>query len=88
MPVLPGDRRAAWDRSVLADPRVTNLWDANALFGRWFQTHEGTFWDAYLLFGPEAKWRGEPAGMISWGSTIISASDQLRHDLLPLLRLR
>ena len=71
---------------MLADPRVMNLWDRNALLGRWFQTHGGAFWDAFLLFGPDARWRDEPEGLISWGSSIIGASDQLRHDLVPLLR--
>jgi hypothetical protein len=86
MPVLGGDSRAAWDHSVLDDPRVTNLWDGRQLFGTWLQAHGGAFWDAYLVYRPDTRWLDEPRGEISTGSPIIGATSSLERSLLPLLR--
>jgi hypothetical protein len=86
MPVLAGDSRARWDRSVLRDRRVTQLWDADQVVGTWLQANGGAFWDAYLLFGPGARWRNRPTGVVSSGSPIVGATDELSRDIRRLLR--
>src|SRR6266508_3946622 len=55
MPVLAGDRGSAFDPRILSDPRVTNLWDGDQLFGIWFQTHGGAFWDRLLALRPRPE---------------------------------
>ena len=85
MPVLAGDSRAAWDREVLNDPRVTQLWDPQQLVGTWLQAHGGAFWDTFLVYGPDARWRGEPGEALASGSPIIGATDELQRGLLPLI---
>jgi hypothetical protein len=60
MPVLAGDSQAAWDREVLDDPRVTQLWDASQLVGSWLQAHGGAFWDTFLVYDPHTRWDTEP----------------------------
>ncbi len=85
MPVLAGDRRAAWDRDVLADRRVTQLWDDRQLVGIWLQAHGGAFWDTYLLYGPTARWEDRLTTPIASGSPIIGATGELLEALKPLL---
>jgi hypothetical protein len=81
MPVLAGDARSAWDPSVLRDPRVTQLWDQNQTVGTYLQQHRGPFWDAFLYYGPKARWVDAPTVPPSWGSTIIGSTDELQHDV-------
>jgi hypothetical protein len=85
MPVLAGDSRTAWDREVLDDPRVTQLWDGRQLVGRWLQAHGGAFWDTFLVYGPQARWSNEPEGALASGSSIIGATDELERSVLPLI---
>jgi hypothetical protein len=85
MPVLAGDSRTAWDRDVLHDPRVTQLWDARQLVGSWLQAHGGAFWDTFLVYGSHARWRNEPEGALASGSPIIGATNELQRGLLPLI---
>jgi hypothetical protein len=33
LPMVPGDTRRAWESRVLADPRVTHLWDEKRITG-------------------------------------------------------
>ena len=88
--MLPGDSRAAWDGGGLTDPRVVHLWDEQKVVGNWFAAHvtenQGTEWDAYFLYGPQATWEGEPSPLISWGSTVIAKHAQLQSDIVPLLQ--
>ena len=85
MPVLAGDSRAAWDHDVLDDPRVTQLWDGQQLFGRWLETHGGAFWDTFVVYGPETRWNDEPSGALAQGAPIIGATDALESGVLPLI---
>ena len=85
MPVLAGDSRGAWDKAVLADPRVNQLWDGRQLFGSWLQAHGGAFWDTFLLYGPKARWHDAPTRPLATGSPIIGATDALERGLQPLI---
>jgi len=75
---------------VLPDPRVTYLWDANAISSNWFSQHVtqriGPTWDYYLLFGPRARWGARPGPVISQGGPVIGSTGQLQAAIQPLLR--
>lgn len=86
---LTFDARDQWDGGGLIDPRVVHLWDPQDLVGDWFVAHEpddqGGDWDAYLLFGPTARWTDQPPPLISSGGTVIDTKDDLAHSIIPLL---
>ena len=92
MPVLGGDSREGLDPSVLDDERVRQFWDPRRLSGRWFADERNLglsppfLWDAYLLFGPDARWGRIPRPLDSWGSPVIAESATLRRELAPYLR--
>ena len=93
LPMQIGDARSEWDRRVLDDPRVVNLWDEERASGLYFANpstlglrYPGrVLWDAYLLFGPEARWDRVPSGLRGAGATLIGNSDRLESELKPLL---
>jgi hypothetical protein len=84
-----GDARNRWDAAGLTDPRVTHLWDKQDVSGDWLaanvQGYQGSDWDTYLLFGPDATWTSQPTPLRSSGSTVAAQIDQLSHALNPLL---
>jgi len=41
-------------------------------------------WDAYLVYGPEARWDEEPSGLRRWGRTILRTREQLREAVTAL----
>lgn len=79
--MLAGDSRNLVDRRVLDDPRVTNYYDPNRVVGSWFAQHVdhggGITWDAYYLYGTDAKWQDEPGPLVSFGGTVIGSSADL-----------
>jgi hypothetical protein len=87
--MLPGDARGEWDPRLLTDERVTHFWDEEKLAGRFFAETEKFFspiaWDAYYLYGPEARWDDRPAPLVSWGYTIMGKRNQLQEDFSDLL---
>lgn len=91
--VFPTDSRESWPRELLSDWRVLHFWDEGRIVGRWFGEHPayGTFqedrilWDAWLLYGPEARWSEKPSHLVGWGYTIIGKREELRRSLLPLV---
>ena len=87
--MLGGDSRRAWDGAGLTDPRVVPLWDERKVAGGWFGDHisqsPATEWDAYFLYGPEARWEGEPAPLVRWGRTVIGRHEEFRAAIAPLL---
>ena len=93
LPMLPGDERGAWDRSVLDDPRVVSLWDGERRAGRWFADNGvgdlappgGVVWDAFYGFGADSRWEDRPTGLVAAGSTIIDNTDRLEKSFVPLL---
>ena len=91
LPIIAGDARSAWRKSLLPDPRVAHLWDEQRVTGRWFAQQPwydrdvDVAWDIYVLFGPEARWDASPGPLISWGETVVDARERLRRDFLALL---
>jgi len=89
--VLPGDSRRLLDTRVLNDPRVSYFWDQEKVIGRWFSEHvtnwRGLTWDAYFLYGPEARWNQQLGPLVSRSSasSVIAASSQLQQAIQPFL---
>jgi hypothetical protein len=87
--MLSGDSRQGWDGYLVPDPRASNLWDQKHLVSQTLGADvEGAsppVWDAYLLYGPEARWGKEPPRPISTGATIYATREKLQKDVLPLL---
>jgi hypothetical protein len=92
LPVLAGDSREGLDPTVLEDARVKQFWDSQQAAGRWFARRANLglnpplLWDAYLVFGPQARWRRVPQPLQEWGSPVIAQSDSLRRALEPYLQ--
>jgi hypothetical protein len=101
--MYPGDARDRWRSSLLPDARAVHFWDEAQSAGRLFagvlprlaaQRAAGSIdlegdvlWDAYLLFGRDARWETDeaPPDVVSWGSTILLTRETFRHDLLNAL---
>lgn len=86
--MLPGDSRQFLDTKVLSDPRATNYWDQQKLVGNWYSqnvTHRrGTTWDAFFLYGPQARWTDMPGPQVAAGGPVIGARDKLLTGLQQL----
>jgi len=93
LPMLPGDSRGEWDKSVLGDPRVVQFWDGQRVVGRWLADRHNidigypgpVVWDAFLLFNREARWGRPPTNLLTSGFPVIGDSANLKARLTPLL---
>jgi hypothetical protein len=87
---LFGDARNRWDAAGLTDPRVVHLWDADDVSGGWLAGnvagYQGSDWDTYLLFGPDATWDAHPGPLLAGGGPVDAEIDTLRQAFEPLLR--
>lgn len=94
MPMLGGEERSDWDGGPLVEKRVRHFWDEEKVLGRWLADHEtgdvgregGVVWDAYFLFGPDARWDDEALEPLGAGATIIGETDALGREAATLLR--
>jgi hypothetical protein len=93
LPMLATDSRDGWDPTLLDDPRVTHLWDGDRVTGTWFADSKldlgypgPVVWDAYLVFGPDARWGDPPSGFAGAGWTVIGRTDDLDAELERVLR--
>ena len=91
--MYPTDRREDWPAEVLDDARVEHFWDEEKTVGTFYMDHletmdaaraDGTsgitgavLWDAYLVYGPDARWEGTPPDVRRWGRTILRTQDGL-----------
>ncbi len=89
VPMLPTDERSQWEEELLNDPRVTHLWDQERAVGAWFANPDNLglqypgpiMWDAFLLFGREARWDNAPSNLLASGWTVIGNTEQLETSL-------
>jgi hypothetical protein len=78
---------------MFEDSRVTSFWDGDRLAGRWFADHEtgglsapgSIVWDAYLAYGPRARWSRAPTKPIVAGSDIIAHTAGLQRFAATLI---
>jgi hypothetical protein len=81
--------RDAISGTLLADARVRHYWDGRAVtsdfFGRTLPQAFPGLWDAYIVYGPDARWDDEPAPLARWGGTVIGDGSSLRATVRSLL---
>jgi hypothetical protein len=86
---LFGDGRNRWDAAGLTDHRVTHLWDGPDESGGWLagnvSGYDGSDWDTYLLFGPDATWDAQPGPLLAGGGPVDAEIDTLKQAIEPLL---
>lgn len=89
LPMYPGDAREQIDPSLL--PQSRQWWDGDRAAGRWLAVHmppDGmggeVAWDAFWLFGPEARWDERPAPVAASGSPVVRHLETLRRALTAL----
>jgi hypothetical protein len=87
--VVPGDARSKWE-PLLHDPRVESLWDRKIALGRklaespeWTEPFDFV-WDAWLLYGPDARWSRQPPAPLASGGPVEDRIEELRAALRPL----
>lgn len=91
LPVLRSDGREEWDPGTMPDSRVEHFWDEDRLVGNWFlhavtrRTTDRVEWDAFFLYGRDARWGMDPPPLVRWGRTILATRDELRAGLMELL---
>jgi hypothetical protein len=94
--MMPNDSRAKWSANLLTDSRVIHRWDEPKAVGTWFAPRTDAIrpqlardsawgkgdvlWDAYLLYGADARWDDAPTGLIHWGRTIVAGRETLKED--------
>ena len=94
--MMPADSRAKWSANLLSDSRVWHRWDEPKILGTWFASRTAEMksqlapggawgngeilWDAYLLYGADARWSQAPTRLIHWGRTIVAGRDTLKAD--------
>lgn len=93
MPMLPTDARSRWDDHILNDPRVIHLWDEERVAGMWLFEHGfgdalggDVVWDAYLLFGPDARWEETLPKPIGSRAPVVAYGEELHAEITPLLK--
>jgi hypothetical protein len=96
------ETRDDWPADVLTDSRVTHWWDEGKTVGRWYMPRieemretmspqsagfaGNVLWDAYLVYGPDARWDAAPTGLRRWGRTILKTQDGLREAFADVLK--
>ena len=87
--MLWSDSRGAWNGTTMPDPRVSHFWDGDLQVGDWFAKEvdgfDGTAWDAYYLYGPEATWETVPEPLLASGGTIYAEREKLEERVGALL---
>lgn len=91
--MLPTDARSrwGWTGGILEDARVTHYWDEQKRVGRLFAGKDpesnapDVVWDAFYLYGPDARWIAKPEPLVVSGATVLDEFDDLKTKILPLL---
>ena len=79
--------RTGWVTSWVRLGTVRDRWPGGS--GAWLAGnvpgYQGSDWDTYLLFGPEATWTSQPTPLRSSGAPVFDRIGQLSQALDPLL---
>jgi hypothetical protein len=89
LPVLATDERFEV-AEVMVDSRVSHYWDAEQRVSDALrevaQVPEGVLlWDAFLLFGPDARWTRRPPEPLARGAPVVNELARLEQALRPHL---
>ncbi len=87
--MLATDARDEWDPGIFDDPRAVDFWDEERVLGSWFADPANLgldqlgpiLWDAFLVFGPEARWDREPSPLVSVDAPVIGETAKLSAAL-------
>jgi hypothetical protein len=95
--MYPGDSRSKWPQALLTDTRVTHFWDQPRALGVSYLTRlpamldrraPGTMppsadamWDAFYVYGPDARWEDPVPLPIAWGYPIMVTREELTRAL-------
>jgi len=89
LPMLWNDSRGKWNGTNMPDARVTHFWDGERIAGQWFAKQvdgeEGTAWDVYYLYGPDAVWETIPEPLLGSGRSIYAERQALKMQASTLL---
>jgi hypothetical protein len=82
------DGRDEIDESTLADPRVTQYWDGEAITGTYFAKNDvagmgyaGFVYDVYYVYGPDAAWANDPGPLAGAGGPVVYEGEKLLAEL-------
>ena len=91
-PMLPTDRFRRTRADLITDKRAVHFKDTERVSGIWYAENEkecpslgDAAWDAYYLYGKDAKWDEAPEPLVSCGATLIGKSEKLMEAITPLL---
>lgn len=91
-PMLPTDKLRRTRDDLITDKRSLHFKDSKKVSGFWFTdnmkdctTLGDAAWDAYYLYGKEAKWEDKPDPTLACGTPIVEAWDELLETIEPLL---
>ena len=91
-PMLPSDSLRRTRDDLITDKRSVHFKDSEQVSGRWFTANMkdctslgDAAWDAYYLYGKEAKWDERPSPTLACGTPIVQAWDELEKAIEPLL---
>lgn len=86
-----GDERTRVRTELLGDPRAVHLWDEHKAIGAHYAGSDERFaesgdvlWDAWLLYGADARWRDSSQSPLAFGRTVVRTREALRQALAAL----
>lgn len=92
--MIPSGARSRWNWTggILDDPRVLHYWDEKKRVGRFYAGKDpesddpDVVWDAFYLYGRDAKWIEKPNPELATGITVRNEFEALKTAIEPLLR--
>lgn len=89
LPVMPLDARFDVAR-LLIDPRATHYWDNDQLvshaLGNAYGSPSQLVWDAFFVFGPDARWNDGPPRPLESGGPVVDYMATLKSRLTRYLQ--
>jgi hypothetical protein len=91
MPMLPTDARDEIDAERLSGPRIRQFWDGERILGTHLAEldigglgYSGIVWDAFFVFGSDARWDERPSALVASGAPVIAETEKLESALAAL----
>lgn len=91
-PMLPTDKLRRTRKDLIPDKRAKHFKDTGRVSGTWFSRNMKNCpslgevaWDAFYLYGKDAKWDEVPEPTLSCGTPVVKDWDNLVEAITPLL---